>query len=172
MKKYFLFICIISLLFAFTGCLDNNGDDDDTTDAAASNASNLPFSLSEVTWLYPDVSAWPETGTMSRVEVVGDTIFLEYDKTNEWPNTNGLNANVWIFIEKDGTWYAATFEYMRQGYTWRGRNTVAGDHIKREQFNGWRPASGTQYGFMASGLVRGGLSNVQERTNVYMYTWP
>ena len=36
----------------------------------------------------------------------------------------------------------------------------------------WEPSSGERFGLMVSGLVRGGLSNVKERSNVSMVTWP
>ncbi|MCK5708351.1 MAG: hypothetical protein KAI43_11930 [Candidatus Aureabacteria bacterium] len=178
MKRWFIVFCIICLSTAFTGCIDTGDDDDDDDDAAvesssSSSSSNLPFSLSDVVWLYTDVSGWAETGTLNTVALSGDTLILDYDKTNVWPNVDRLNANPWVFMQaSDGTWYAGIFEYMRQGYASRPKATVNGAHVQKAPMNGsWKPTAGQQYGFMVSGLARGGYSNVQERTNVVMLTW-
>ena len=180
MRKYLLACFIVLTLFVFNGCDIGGSDDDDddsgTAAATTSSSSGLPFSFSEVTWLYPDVSGWPETGVLSSVTVSGDSISLPYDKASVWSAVDdgkgGVNANVWVFVLQDGAWYAGTWEYLRKGQTVKAKKSVAGDHIKRAPLQNFRPQSGQQYGFMVSGLCRGGFSNVQERTNVVMYTWP
>lgn len=96
---------------------------------------------------------------------------MEYDKTNVWPNVKDLNANCWLFAEINGKWYAVTFEFMRRGYDWRGKNTVGPEHIKRREFDNWRPVLGITYYFMVSGLCRGPLRNIQERTNIVPLIW-
>jgi hypothetical protein len=141
--------------------------------AATGSADALPVPLSSVVWLSGDVSAWPKTATLSPVTFGGGLINLRYDKTNVWPNNGaGLNANSWIFIERNGTWYAATHEYMRRGYTTRGMNTINTAHLKHSALDGWVVQSGVRYGWMVSGLSRGGNRNVQERSNIVMATWP
>ena len=46
-----------------------------------------------------------------------------------------------------------------------------GDHIKVAPLSSWEPRPGERMGLMVSGLARGGLSNVKERSNVSMVTW-
>jgi len=134
----------------------------------------VPSTLAGVVWLHTDVSAWRETGNLRSVNVSGGTITLDYDKADVWPNHSGknVNANPWVFVNVGGTWYGATFEWFRRGQTSKAVYTVAGDHIKKAPLNGFRPRSGERYGFMVSGLARDNARNVQERTQVVMYTWP
>ncbi|MBC8484325.1 MAG: histidinol dehydrogenase, partial [Actinobacteria bacterium] len=67
----------------------------------------VPFELSQVTWLHTDVSQWPVTTTLT-VTFQGGEICLEYDKKNVWPpvsiphsSGNGnvdVVANPWVFL--------------------------------------------------------------------------
>lgn len=90
-----------------------------------------------------------------------------------WVPVGGLVANSWVFIPKpDGGWYAGAFEWMRPSQIAKGRYTVAGDHIKKPQTDGFRPVPGEWYGFMVNGLVRDKRPNHYERTPVVMLQWP
>ena len=139
------------------------------------------FDLASVTWLDTNVSGWAQTSVLSSVTISGSNISFPFDKTNVWASyyLSGdnvyVNANPWIFIPQDGTWYAATFEWFRPGTYTKPTYVVDGDHIK--QFSvipeDWSPTSGVEYGFMVSSIARGGASSgVQERTNIVMFTWP
>ena len=90
-------------------------------------------------------------------------------------------ANPWVFVwvadlgHLGGTWYAATWEWMRPGQTCKNRLSVAGDHIKQSPFHptsGWRPSSGEELYFMVSGLARSSERNNSERSNVMRVVWP
>ena len=85
-------------------------------------------------------------------------------------------ANPWVFIYEGGQWYGATWEWLRApGQTCKNTSSVAGDHIKQAPFDaasGWTPQSGGTYYFMVSGLARGGLKNVQERSQPVKVVWP
>lgn len=102
-------------------------------------------------------------------------IFLEYDKAGIWLTVDdgkgGLNANPWIFINKNNQWYAATFEWLRPGQMAKQKRAVNGDHIKQSPFWNWSPKAGIVYGFMVSGLARDGRRNVKERTNIVFMEW-
>lgn len=127
-----------------------------------------------VKWLYPDVSAWPATATLS-AGISGGQIRLDYDKARAWPTVDDVVANCWVFYFIDGAWYAGTFEYLRPGQISKPLGTLdgsLGDHVKREPMSGYLPASGDPVGLMVSGLCRGGLSNVKERSNLVWTTWP
>lgn len=129
------------------------------------------------TWLHHDVSSWPVTATLD-ASISGDKLILSYDKAKTWPATattagDGLNANPWVFVELDGRWYAATFEWLRFGQTSKPLYTVAGDHVKVSPLSGdWRPSPGQRMGVMVSGLARAASRNVRERSNISWITYP
>ena len=145
-------------------------------DEPTGQVDELPVPLAEVKWLYGDVSGWARTAHLSDVRIGNGSITLYYDKATVWPAHDFgdmvLNANPWVFALRDGKWCAATWEWLREGQITKGSAAVAGDHIKRREFNGWKPKSGEQLGFMVSGLIRGAERNVSERSNIIMVTWP
>ena len=150
---------------------------DTTAGATAGGASTNGLYPAEITgavrWLHTDVSSWPVTAGMSAS--VGSSINFPYSKTEAWPEVDGVNANCWVFANVNGTWYAATFEWLRRGQTSKPKGVLdgsMGDHIKVAPLSGWRPASGERIGLMVSGLARTQLRNVKERSNIVMVTWP
>ena len=127
-----------------------------------------------VKFLHTDVSSWPVTASL-HASVGGGTINMPYSKAKVWPAVDGVNANPWVFVNMNGQWYAATFEWFRAGQTSKPVGVLdgsKGDHIKVSPLNGWRPRSGERIGLMVSGLARTKMRNVQERSNVSMVTWP
>jgi len=169
----------------FSGEMPQDGADNETgaarSDAPAasgeggSDSSGAP-NLSSVVFLHGNVSNWEVTGTLRSVSVSGNSITLDYDKARVWPGRNtagaSVNANPWILVNRNGTWYAATWEWLRVGQTSKSRAAVRGDHINVAPLNNFVPRSGETYGFMVSGLARSNVRNVLERTNVVMFTWP
>ena len=148
------------------------------------NGEEIPFELNQVTWLHTNVSAWPVTTTLS-VYFDGGRICLEYDKKNVWPSvsiphSSGMGtvdvvANPWVFLEYQGQWFAATWEWMAVNSTCKNQSSVAGDHIKRPGSVpiDWRPASGQHLYFMMSALARSSsITNVQERSQIVEVIWP
>jgi hypothetical protein len=131
----------------------------------------VPADFSGVVWLHTDVSGWAPTASLS-VSFSGDYIHLNYDKAKVWPDSGGVNANPWVFVWKDGVWYAATWEWLSTGQTSKPKNVVDGAHIKKSELSGWAPVSGGVYGFMVSGLARTSQRNVLERSGVVMVRWP
>lgn len=135
----------------------------------------FPADFAGVRWLHTDVSSWEETARLS-VKVGGSQIDLDYDKASTWPTGQDVGlelvANPWIFVKRDGVWYAATWEWLRPGQCSKSRRAVAGDHIKQSPLQDFQPRSGERYGFMVSGLARGGTRNVMERSNLVWVTWP
>jgi hypothetical protein len=128
-----------------------------------------------ITWLHPDVSAWPVTASLN-ASVTASRVTLDYDKANVWPGREeagtNVNANPWVIAEINGKWYAGTWEWLRTGQTVKN-NVVRGDHVKRAPMSGdWKPSSGQRIGLMVSGLIRGQTRNVSERSNVVWITCP
>jgi len=146
-----------------------------STAAANVDGTQVPADFSGVTWLHSNVAGWPQTASLS-VSVGGGSISLNYSKAKVWPGVSAagaiVNANPWIFVLRDGAWYAGTFEWLRPGQTSKPVSVVAGDHIKKSPLNNFSPRSGEVYGFMVSGLARTKTRNVRERSNVVMVRWP
>ena len=127
----------------------------------------------KVKFLNTDVSSWPETASLHASVSGSGNVSIPYSKANVWPGVDGVNANPWVFVNLGGQWYAATWEYLRVGQTSKSMGGKSwGGHIKVSPLSSWEPSSGERFGLMVSGLVRGGLSNVKERSNVSMVTWP
>ncbi len=140
--------------------------------APADPSAQVPPDFAGVVWLHTDVSDWAVTSPLS-VSFGSGLIRLDYDKADVWPeDERGLNGNPWIFVYQDGTWYAATWEWLRGGQTAKNMSSVAGDHIKKAPLQDFSPVSGRLYGFMVSGLARDSTRNVLERTSVEMVRWP
>ena len=157
-----------------------SGGDGGSGDASTSGAAATDISVSAdsagVVWLHTDVSGWAQTASLG-VSISGDTIRLKYDKTNVWParvplTSTPLNANAWVFVRQNGTWYAATWEWLKPGQTSKATSSVNGHHIGRAPLQNFSPKSGEVYGFMVSGLARNATRNVYERSNVVMVRWP
>lgn len=133
------------------------------------------FDLSKVIWLHTDVSNWPVTATLSKVYTENNKIYLDYDKASSWPGVGEgrINANPWVIVNYHDRWYAATWEWLRQGQTAKSVSAVDGSHIKRKPLKNWHPKKGERIGFMVSGLARdlNHYSNVKERSNIYWFTW-
>lgn len=136
-----------------------------------------PLDLSQVNWLYTDVSGWAVTSNLTLTQSGSDLVF-DYDKMNDWPYvvdpvTGKLfNANSWIFVKRAGTWHAGSFSWLRKEVFNRPMNTINGGAIKRAPLDTFTPVSGETYYFMVSGLARMGLTNVSERSNIVKFVWP
>lgn len=157
---------------------NGNTDSGTTSEESASPASSNsgPVDLGSVSWLHTNVSGWSETATLRSVSIRGGAITLNYNKANSWPGVShagaSVNANPWIFVNRGGRWYGATWEWLRKGQTTKAVGAVHGSHIKKSPLSNFVPKSGETYGFMVSGLARDKTRNVQERSNVVMLRWP
>jgi hypothetical protein len=154
--------------------------------AAIQNAHAVfPEDFSDVVWVDPNISSWPETAQLT-VAVNSTSIILNSTKTNVWPargnpilgNSNFCcNANAWVFAKFGDKWYAATWEWLKKGQTAKFRSAFEGNHTRRPPFccNGqpaWVPKNGEIYGLMVSGFARFGIAaNIQERSNIAFYQW-
>jgi hypothetical protein len=153
-------------------CLGCGGDDSGGGGGGGSFPSEID---GPIIWLNTDVSGWAETATLN-ASVGGGMINLPYDKAHVWPARSGVNANPWAIVKIGGQWYAATWEYLRHGQIAKPMGVLSkqgfGDHFKVAPLSSWTPRSGERFGLMVSGLARGQLRNVKERSNVTMVTWP
>ncbi len=158
--------------FATDGAGDGGAEDESSE--GGGNEDSL-IDLSKVVWLHADVSGWPVTSELT-VNIGGGSITLDYDAKGEWPATSmqgtAVNANPWIFVNVDGTWYAATWEWFRPGQVTKPMSVVEGGHIGQSPLQSFQPSSGETYGFMVSTPARGSQRTLNERTAVVMAVWP
>ena len=66
----------------------------------------------------------PQTSTITDVRIKSDSLTLEHTKAGKWPvlNFDGTDGegNPWVFVNRGGQWYAATYEWLRPGQTEKG----------------------------------------------------
>jgi hypothetical protein len=126
-----------------------------------------------VTWLHTNVARWAVTSQITRARIDDPPICIDHTKAGRWPVKDGSEGNPWIFVNLDGRWYAATYEWLRPGQTCKGihRDNI-GAHIKRPPLDSWRPRSGETVGLMVSARARVNADTVRERSNVVMVRWP
>ena len=164
--------------------LNNSGNFSLPGGSVSNNDNEFPVGINEVTWLHTDVSTWPVTANLS-VSINNGIICLDYDKNDVWPTTEiphnsgdyniDVVANPWVFLEYQGQWYAATWEWLVVNTSCKNLSSVAGDHIKQPAYIplDWRPSSGQRLYFMVSGLARtASVTNIQERSQLVEVIWP
>ena len=121
------------------------------------------------------------TGTMSvqiggRDNFGGEMVNLFNSQRSVWPNNifACCNANAWLVVNVDGTWFAGTWEFMRVGQVTKSTLALVGPrHLRFPPLADFRPVNGEIYGFFNSCIVRNGItpnvSNCQERTEIALF---
>lgn len=151
-----------------------------TAPAVVSGGVGNDIDPNSVVFLDADVSGWAQTATL-RASISGGTLNLNYNQASQWPaasvrakDGSSLNANPWVIVNVNGTYYGATFEWLKSGQTSKPTAVVTGSggHIVQPPLNTFRPVSGQQYGFMVSTPARGGARTINERSNISVVTWP
>ena len=132
-------------------------------------------------WLGADISGWRVVSDLDAA-VIGGTLHLRYSHSRTWPvakqkATDGgpLVGNVWVIAQSGGTWYAATWDWMRVGQQSKAAASLrgTGGHIQQAPLSAWTgPRSGEQIGLMVSTPARSAERTVNERTSVAWVTWP
>ena len=137
------------------------------------STTSATFDLRQVMWLDTDVSAWPETSRVTSASIDDPPICIHHTKAGKWPVKDGAEGNPWIFVNRDGRWYGATFEWLASGQVCKyvTRDNI-GPHIGRSRLSSWRPRSGEMVGLMVSTLARFRPETTRERSNVVMVRWP
>jgi hypothetical protein len=136
----------------------------------------LPFRMRDVVWLNENVGEWDVTSTVTDVRIDRDTICIEHTKAGRWPRRNGGEGNPWVVANVGGTWYAATYEYLRSGqickHIERRGEWGIGPHTKRPPLETWAPRRGELVGFFVSTFARDSTRTSNERSNIMMVEWP
>jgi hypothetical protein len=129
--------------------------------------------LNTVTWLHTNVSRWAQTSQITSTSIGNPPICIGHTKAGKWPVKDRLEGNPWVFVNLNGRWYAATYEWLAPGQTCKGIHAGnIGSHIGVPPLNSWRPRSGEVIGLMVSARARSGGDTVHERSNIVMVRWP
>ena len=132
-------------------------------------------------WLHADASNWKVSSTVTSVSVSSTQICINHTKAGGWPVRDGLEGNPWIVAQVNGTWYAATYEWLRPGQVCKGLGvpndypniaSALGPHIKVSPLNNWVPKSGETVYFFVSTFARAGVRSSDERSNIVKVIWP
>lgn len=146
------------------------------------NDAGAPSTINEsqIVWGDADISGWPVTASLS-VSVSGNSINLNYDRANTWPNVyyqmfapDPVVGNAWVVAWRNGAWHASTFEWLRPGQTSKGLdNLIGADGTLVSPLGNFSPRVGELYGFVVSTPARGGNRGpINERSNVALLVWP
>jgi hypothetical protein len=133
--------------------------------------------LGTVNWLHANVTNWPITSKITDVEIGSDSITIDHTKAGKWPTFNyggiEIEGNPWVFVNRNGRWYGATYDWLRPGQTEKAvTGNDIGENIKAEPLATWTPQPGELVGFMVSTPARDGNRTSNERSNVVMTRWP
>jgi hypothetical protein len=77
--------------------------------------------LDKVVYVHgPNISNWPQTGTMTAAYKTGDVVCTEFTTSVNWPNAPFLGdpgtpvvANQWVFALVNGVWYGGSGHWLR-----------------------------------------------------------
>lgn len=169
MKRLIISLLMVASLAFTGGCW---WDKDDPT-----KPDNKEFPAGMV-WLGVDVSGW-QTTSVCTPSVAGNTVNMEHTKKSVWPKAGNVdggvcNANCWIVFNYNGTWYAATWEWLKVNICVKKLTNKLGTYIKKSPVipSSWNPKSGEKIGLFVSGLCRDSSRNVSERSELVWITWP
>lgn len=133
--------------------------------------------LAAVNWLHTDVSSWPATSKITDVDIGSNTITIDHTKSGEWPEMPFgdilVEGNPWVFVNRNGEWYGATYDWLRPGQTEKQVSaTDVAENSRQEPIASWTPQAGELVGFMVSTPARDSSRTSNERSNVVLTHWP
>ena len=147
-------------------------------DTATTPATTSGLDLSTVTFLHANPTNFPVNATVTSATVSGNHHINMSFTRPRYQAENGIDANVWVFGNVNGQWYAATFEWVRVGATgWNKDLEATGSQAPFVQteaspLNSWRPVEGETVYFMVSSICRGGArSGARGRSEPFKATW-
>ena len=153
-------------------------------------------SNSNITWLHTDVSAWNITSEISNVEIKDNgEVCIYHSQSGQWQAetnvesgvTEAVEGNAWIIVPIRDSYYAATYDYLREGEPCHmldvgsianlyDSDKSLGKRTDKEPLKSWIALGGDTIYFMVSGLARNDKRNdkrnVQERSDFIKVTLP
>lgn len=160
-----------------TGTTSPVGGVTETTSPNLYPGSVDQLDLAAVNWLHTDVSSWPVTSKITDVEIGSSTISIDHTKAGEWPEMKygdiQVEGNPWVFVNRNGQWYGATYDWLRPGQTEKQVSADdIGENARQEPIASWEPQPGELVGFMVSTPARDSSRTSNERSNVVLTHWP
>lgn len=147
-------------------------------------SGHIPFDINKVKWLHGQgVKDWPVTSHLSGVRVTAGRTDLKHSKGGVWPkhvldvdrNDNDVvvDSSLWMFVEIKGTWYAATYDYLRPDQRFKMVGFVGMPaHTKQSPIKDFEFRKGDKGYVMVSGLARNpNHKNIKERSNLVPVTF-
>lgn len=138
--------------------------------------------LSKVVWLHASPEDFKITASLSNVRVStgtnGSTVVSWEWNHPDWPAVlnNEVVGNMWVFANIKGTWYAATWEWLRTDTSQVATEAKSGEppfiQAKASPISEWYPSNGEDVGWMVSTPCRGGYAGtLKERSPIVITTW-
>ena len=139
--------------------------------AVSSGTASDELDLSQVVWLHTNVSSWPQTSTITSTTIGAPPICINHTKLGQWATGDFsgsgaiVDSNVWVFANIGGTWYAATWEWLRAGTTCKdfGASDFRTHVNGASPLSSWTPQSGETIGLMVSTPARLGPAGPGQR---------
>jgi hypothetical protein len=134
------------------------------------------------------VSGWDVTSTVTGAHITYDELCVFHTMAGLWPEVLGIfpeepeapmEGNIWVIARVEGTWYAATFDYLRPGDECKYEDfSPAGEGpgpstFGAEPLASWVPRTGEPvYMFMSTVARHEPLGRLHERSDYVRLTWP
>jgi hypothetical protein len=176
---------------------DTDTDADTDTDTGTEFSQYDDFDENNITWLHGasaafetsgHVADWDVTSTVTGTHFDYERLCVYHSKAGEWPEVLGIfsedpeapmEGNIWIIARVEGTWYAATFDYLRPGdeckfEDWSPTGEGPGPStFSAEPLATWVPRTGEPvYMFMSTVARHEPLGPLHERSDYVQLTWP
>lgn len=163
LKKLALAVACMGAMAFVMGCEDDGGSSGSGGSSADTVGAPEGFSVETTTFIDDGgVGSWPITTVMRSVDVSGNMINMVYDDV-DWPSSSGVNGNCWLVYQRDGAWFASTFDFLRPNQETKEVQPAARD---------WGIGSGDRVGAFVSTLARDSRRNGNERSQIFWFTWP
>lgn len=185
MQKLIKVGLVLLVMMAGISCEENPTPSSNTSSSSgggSSDSGNVP--LGSVQWVNGNssIAGWEQTVSISSASISGNIVQWTYETGpgSHWTSTSRIHGNPnavvgWV-ANIDGTWYGAIGEWLPPGLTWQQTLMFKSDRGNTRLFGAplqnYEPTSGQVFYIFVCGLNMGGLSNVQERSNLVRVVYP
>ena len=129
-----------------------------------------------------DISSWPVDSKITNVQQGNGQLCIWHEKLGIWPSTiffgdpgTLVEGNQWVFMQKNGQWYAGAGDWYRPGQACKGVDaaSIGADAFDREPLHSWVPQPGELFGVMSSTPARvwPDMKTLDVRTNIVLLRW-
>ena len=138
-----------------------------------------------------EVANWEATSKITSFDIntTNGQVSIAHTKTGQWNPTTSINSdsvedpvegNAWIIVPLNGKGYAAPYDWIGKSDPDHMLDVDTLDGLYQQlpirsnvsELANWEPLPGDKIGFMVSGLVKGDIKNVEERSKMIRVTLP